>query len=50
MHKCILTSRSEMFKCMLLSDTGSAAMREKIENKMVVTNPMITAETFRAML
>ena len=49
-HKCILTSRSEMFKCMLLSDTGSAAMREKIENKMVVTNPMITAETFRAML
>ena len=49
-HKCILTSRSEKFKCMLLSDTGSVAMREKIENKMVVTNPMVTTDTFRAML
>lgn len=48
-HKCILTSRSEKFKVMLLSDSVNA-MREQLTNKMVVTNPMVTPETFRAML
>ena len=48
-HKCILTSRSEKFKVMLLSDTVHA-MQERVSNKMVVKNPMVTAKTFRAML
>ena len=46
-HKCILTTRSEKFKVMLLGDT---AMQEQVHNKMVVTNSMVTAKTFRAML
>lgn len=36
-HKCILTSRSEKFKVMLLSDTVNK-MQEQVHNKMVVTN------------
>jgi len=48
-HKCILTSRSEKFKVMLLSDS-LYSMKEQVTNKMVVNNPMITAATFRAML
>ena len=48
-HKCILTSRSEKFKVMLTSDS-THQMREQVSNKMVVTNPQVTAGTFRAML
>ena len=48
-HKCILTSRSEKFNVMLLSDTVHS-MKEQVQNKMVVTNPMVTPDTFRAML
>ena len=40
-HKCILTSRSEKFKVMLLSD-GVHSMREQTQNKIVVSNPMVT--------
>ena len=48
-HKCILTSRSEKFKVMLLSDTVNT-MIEQASGKMVVNNPQVTAEVFRAML
>lgn len=48
-HKCILISRSEKFKVMLLSERETL-MSEQILNKMVVKNPLISSTCFRAML
>ena len=48
-HKCILISRSEKFRVMLLSQRETY-MSEQIDNKMIVKNPLISSQCFRAML
>ena len=54
-HKCILISRSEKFKVMLLDENGESKsnhmkMRERTDNKLVVTNKHVTRATYKAML
>lgn len=44
-HKCILIARSDKFKAMLTSH-----MKEEIENKIVINNPAISYQVYKAMI
>ena len=54
-HKCVLASRSEKFKAMLLEEDGTPKsnqmnFKELKHNKLIVKNKFVTPETYRAML
>ena len=54
-HKCVLASRSDKFRVMLLEEDGTPKnnqmnFKELKHNKLKVKNKMVTPETYRAML
>jgi hypothetical protein len=48
-HKCILIARSEKFRVMLMSD-ATMGMKEQMTNKIVVDNPLVSADIYKTML
>lgn len=48
-HKCVLTSRSEKFQVMLLSE-ATQHMQEQKTSKIIIDRPELTASIYKEML